>query len=97
VLARPGAWPFAIGLARAAADAQDRTVIFAMGQACNANQLPGGQQLQQLLVDGIELIFCGTSVDEYRTQALLPPDAVIGSQLDHARLVQCAQRLVALT
>jgi predicted peroxiredoxin len=97
VLGRSGAWPLAIGLAVAAADVQHRTVIFAMDQACGGTQLPLASQLQQLLDSGVELVFCGTSIDACGTQSLIPSDALIGSQLDHAQLVQRAQRLVALT
>jgi hypothetical protein len=97
VVARRGSWPMALGLTRAAIAASHKVALFVMDDACAPEQLADGQQLEALCSNGVEIIFCGTSVDTWMCKQRLPPSAIIGSQMDHARLLQTARRWVSLT
>ena len=96
VVARTDAWPLALGLAHAALLQRADVRIFAMDLAVAADALAAnGVALRTLVEDGAYVAFCATSLDQHHS---VPPVGVeIGSQLDHARLLQWATRVVALT
>ena len=50
--------------------------------------------LSALVEDGVHVAFCATSLDDH--QSVAPLGVEVGSQLDHARLLQWATRVVAL-
>ena len=96
VIARAHAWPLVLGLAHAALVQRADVRIFAMDRAVAADALAANRVALCTLVEvGVHVAFCATSLDDYHSGA--PPGVEIGSQLDHARLLQWATRVVALT
>lgn len=95
VVARADAWPLAIGLAHAALLQRADVRIFAMDLAVAADALTANRvALSALVEDGVHVAFCATSLDDH--QSVAPLGVEVGSQLDHARLLQWATRVVAL-
>lgn len=96
VVARTDGWPVVAGLARAALQRGVAVRIFAMDLAVAAEQLATHSAIIRLLLDdGAHVAFCATSLDDHHSTA--PLGVELGSQLDHARLLQWATRVVALT
>ncbi len=96
VVARADGWPTALGLALAAVQRRVDVRIFAMDLAVAAAQLAThGVAISSLAEAGAHVAFCATSLDDHHSVA--PPGVELGSQLDHARLLQWATRVMALT
>ncbi len=96
VVTRTDAWPLVIGLARAALLRHADVRIFAMDLAVTVEQLAAsGSAITGLVDAGAHVAFCATSLDDHHS--LAPPGVEVGSQLDHARLLQWATRVAALT
>lgn len=96
VVARADAWPLALGLVHAALLQRTDVRMFAMDLAVTADALAANRAaLSALVEDGVHVAFCATSLDDHHSVA--PLGVEIGSQLDHARLLQWATRVVALT
>ena len=91
----PQDWTAAFGLARAACNADCEVSMFFMSDA--VGELPAWQvAIGQLEDDGCELIACASSA---AAAGLGEPDVgmLLGSQDDHAAIVQRADRVVAFT
>ncbi len=96
VVARADGWTLALGLAHAALVQRTDVRIFAMDLAVAADAVAPNLVALRTVVDaGVDVAFCATSLDDHRSVA--PPGVELGSQLDHARLLQWATRVVALT
>jgi hypothetical protein len=88
VLARPQDLGVALAITAAAVRADDAVRWFAMAQGVLAlAELPA--------LDDVEVIACATSSD--RLGLRLPAWIVMGSQDDHAALLDWADRTIALT
>jgi hypothetical protein len=96
IVARVGGWPAAIGLADAALQRGSDVRMFAMDEALAATALgPATVALSALAEAGAAIVFCATSCDTHGSN--VPSGVELGSQLDHARTLQWATRVVALT
>jgi hypothetical protein len=81
--------PRALDLARGAADAQ----LFLMDDAVRA---AGDLDLGAAIADGLDAVLCATDAEARGVQPV-PEGPRFGSQWDHARMIQDATRVVALT
>lgn len=96
VVARIDGWPTALGLAEAALRRGSDVRLFAMDQALAPTALGAvTAALSTLAEAGAAIVFCATACDAHGSS--VPNGIELGSQLDHARTLQWATRLVALT
>ena len=96
VVSRADAWPLVLGLGHAALQQRVDVRIFAMDLAVTTSELAAHAVAISALVEaGAHIAFCATSLDDHHSMA--PLGVQVGSQLDHARLLQWATRVAALT
>ncbi len=83
----------AAGIARAARRRGVGVAVFLMDRAVT---FAGARAVTELVDEGCDVVACATSVDALRATPV-PHGVTLGSQDDHAAIVQRADRVVAFT